>query len=241
VALERLSQLVEKAPALPDMSGAPPVDAAKVVPDAPAPPGDALPERRAEQRPPGPPPAAPAEDRYEPPKIDVLGKVAGWLGFGDKPAPASAAPPPAAAAPAATPAAPREPVAPANPAIATTELPPPSAPAAAPAAGAQGEGRDDRLRLGLAEYDSRNFRRALTLWQPLAEQGLAEAQFLVGRMYRNGDGMPPDRVMAWMWLHLAEQQGHVDALLLRAEIEALMTESELADARTMAANFRPQT
>ncbi len=44
---------------------------------------------------------------------------------------------------------------------------------------------------------------ALREWRPLAEQGNASAQNLLGFMYHNGQGVPQDYVQAQMWYNLA--------------------------------------
>jgi len=44
-----------------------------------------------------------------------------------------------------------------------------------------------------------------------SEQGDAEAQFLMGRMYEEGKGVPSDFVEAMKWYRLAAEQGHVTA------------------------------
>lgn len=44
-----------------------------------------------------------------------------------------------------------------------------------------------------------------------AEAGDARAQFALGAMYRNGEGVAPDPAAAANWYRRAAQQGHVDA------------------------------
>ena len=45
---------------------------------------------------------------------------------------------------------------------------------------------------GLTAAQNGDFATALKEWKPLAEQGLAEAQYNLGLMYHNGDGVPQD-------------------------------------------------
>ena len=61
---------------------------------------------------------------------------------------------------------------------------------------------------GIAAYDSGDYATALREWTPLAEQGNADAQFMVGTMYEKGDGVPQDSQIAVKWYSLAAQQGH---------------------------------
>ena len=53
-----------------------------------------------------------------------------------------------------------------------------------------------------------DFATALREWKPLAEQGDASAQFNLGLMYDNGDGVPKDGKTAVKWWRLAAEQGH---------------------------------
>lgn len=225
-ALQRLTQLVEK-PVEPPLAAA----SAPSGSDAPA---------AVAVTPPATPPAAPAEasadamsparsdsPEYSVPHVDLFGKIGRWLGFGEKSEPppvvvAELPPAPLAAAAVAEP----EPFI--EPDLQAPASPLPQVP----------EGRDDRMQRGLIEYQAHNYRRAMALWSPGAERGDPRQQFLVGRLYRNGEGMPRDRVKAWSWLHLAEKQGHAEAAALREQLEAEMNPTQLADARTLAENFR---
>ncbi len=56
-----------------------------------------------------------------------------------------------------------------------------------------------------------NFAAALEFWSPLAEQGHAEAQNMLGYMYRFGEGVEPDYSMARKWYRLAADQGNPTA------------------------------
>lgn len=46
-----------------------------------------------------------------------------------------------------------------------------------------------------------------------AEQGDADAQYKVGRMYEKGIGVDKDESVAWDWYQKAEEQGHQEAHL----------------------------
>ncbi|MEK9947016.1 MAG: tetratricopeptide repeat protein, partial [Alphaproteobacteria bacterium] len=60
---------------------------------------------------------------------------------------------------------------------------------------------------GLTAYDSGDYATALREWKPLAEQGDADAQFNLGLMYNNGQGVPQDYKTAVKWYRLAAKQG----------------------------------
>jgi TPR repeat protein len=61
---------------------------------------------------------------------------------------------------------------------------------------------------------------AVRLWQRVAEQGYAKAQYNLGVAYARGLGVPRDKAVALKWWDLAAKQGHAEAArqasLLRA-------------------------
>ncbi len=64
---------------------------------------------------------------------------------------------------------------------------------------------------GAAAYERGDYATALKEIHPLAEQGHAEAQFVLGFMYSKGEGVPHDYVEAMRWYRLAAEQGHATA------------------------------
>ena len=52
-------------------------------------------------------------------------------------------------------------------------------------------------------YELGDYATALREWRPLAKQGNASAQFLLGYMYYNGYGVPQDYSTAHKWYSLA--------------------------------------
>ena len=52
-----------------------------------------------------------------------------------------------------------------------------------------------------------DYETAYKLFLPLAEQGDADAQFNLGVMYDEGDGVPQDYKEAFKWYRLAAEQG----------------------------------
>lgn len=64
---------------------------------------------------------------------------------------------------------------------------------------------------GLAAYNSADYATALREWIPLAEQGNAAAQYNLGVMYRNGNGVTQDDKAAVKWYQLAADQGDAAA------------------------------
>ena len=57
----------------------------------------------------------------------------------------------------------------------------------------------------------RNFVRSIGLFRPLADQGDADAQIMLGIMYQAGHGVPKDDAQAGEWFRLAADQGHARA------------------------------
>ncbi len=64
---------------------------------------------------------------------------------------------------------------------------------------------------GVAAYQRGDYAAALRLWQPLAEQGDADAQYNLGVMYDNGRGVRQDDGEAVKWYRKAAEQGVADA------------------------------
>jgi TPR repeat protein len=60
---------------------------------------------------------------------------------------------------------------------------------------------------GLEAAQKGDYATALREWKPLAEQGYAAAQYNLGVMYRQGQGVPQDDKTAVKWLKLSAKQG----------------------------------
>ncbi|MFZ5788392.1 MAG: sel1 repeat family protein, partial [Acidobacteriota bacterium] len=58
---------------------------------------------------------------------------------------------------------------------------------------------DDPLKKGLAAYEAEDYATALAVWRPLAEAGNTEAQFYIGYMTEQGQGLPADPEIAVNW------------------------------------------
>ncbi len=64
---------------------------------------------------------------------------------------------------------------------------------------------------GVAAYYRGDYATALREWRPLAEQGNADAQYNLGVMYNNGQGVPEDDAEAVKWFRKAAEQGYAEA------------------------------
>ena len=67
------------------------------------------------------------------------------------------------------------------------------------------------FKTGVEAYGRGDFATALREFRPLAEQGHAEAQYNLGFMYWNGNGVPKDDTEAVRWYRLAADQGVAQA------------------------------
>ena len=76
---------------------------------------------------------------------------------------------------------------------------------------------------GLEAYKARKFCEAAEIWMTFAEQGVAEAQFNLGVMYKDGIGVPQNHDDAMNWLTKSSEQGHEHAKLI---VDMLTRDSE---------------
>jgi uncharacterized protein len=65
--------------------------------------------------------------------------------------------------------------------------------------------------VALAAAEQGDYLTALRLWRSLAEQGDADAQYNLGVMFSNGDGVPRDYAEAIKWHRKAADQGNGNA------------------------------
>ncbi|MCI0427175.1 MAG: sel1 repeat family protein [Nitrospiraceae bacterium] len=67
------------------------------------------------------------------------------------------------------------------------------------------------FKAGENAYHRGDYATALREWQPLAKQGHAVAQYNLGLLYANGQGVPKDDTQAQQWYEKAAVQGHANA------------------------------
>jgi hypothetical protein len=60
---------------------------------------------------------------------------------------------------------------------------------------------------GWHAFDIGDYKTALAIWQPLAQNGDSNLQVLVGSLYDYGQGVPQDKKQALQWYLLAAQRG----------------------------------
>ncbi|MFD2205792.1 tetratricopeptide repeat protein [Kiloniella antarctica] len=69
----------------------------------------------------------------------------------------------------------------------------------------------DGLKEGIEAYTNQDYFTALELLYPLAEDGVVEAQFMMGEMFRQGLGVSQSKAEAVKWMKRAAEQGHAKA------------------------------
>ena len=63
----------------------------------------------------------------------------------------------------------------------------------------------------VAAYPPQDDKQAVSWFQKSAEQGDADAQYILGYMYAEGRGVPQDDKQAVSWFQKAAEQGDADA------------------------------
>jgi TPR repeat protein len=87
---------------------------------------------------------------------------------------------------------------------------------------------------GMSAYNRGDYMPAIRLFRPLAEQGNARAQHLIGVMYHKGEGVARNSVRAFAWFSLAAAHGDREAEAKLRDMAQTMTPEELSQARDMA-------
>jgi TPR repeat protein len=71
--------------------------------------------------------------------------------------------------------------------------------------------RADAFEEGMVLYEATEYKKAMEVWRPLAEQGEVAAQVKVGTMHLHGMSVKRDPVEALKWFHKAAKQGNSEA------------------------------
>ncbi len=67
------------------------------------------------------------------------------------------------------------------------------------------------VQVGVEAYERGDYAAALDELRPLAERDDARAQYFLGSMYAEGEGVPEDYAEAAKWYHLAAERGDFEA------------------------------
>ncbi len=95
------------------------------------------------------------------------------------------------------------------------------------------------IQTGKDAYNRGDFATAMHEWQPLADRGVAEAQFNVGVLYHKGRGAPQDFVQAYKWYNLAATYGEKRGAEARDAIAKQMTPAQITKAQRLAWEWKP--
>jgi TPR repeat protein len=68
------------------------------------------------------------------------------------------------------------------------------------------------LDRGIKSFKEQNYRQAFLRLEPVARAGNAYAQYALGYMYYNGQGVVEDKNKALQWMRLSASQGNQDAI-----------------------------
>lgn len=102
---------------------------------------------------------------------------------------------------------------------------------------------DGQFNTGLI-YDNgwgvpKNYAEAVKWYRLAAAQGDSDSLANLGASYAGGDGVPKNYVQAYKWDSLAADRGNATASKNRDEIARLMTEQQIAEAKRLAAEWKP--
>ncbi len=89
---------------------------------------------------------------------------------------------------------------------------------------------------GLNAFGSAKYKKAYDLWKPLAEKGNAAAQYYIGIMYANGQGVKKDIIKAYAWYSVAAEEQDI-AEENRDDIEKKLSVKQRAKAKRLAREF----
>jgi TPR repeat protein len=88
-----------------------------------------------------------------------------------------------------------------------------------------------------------DYSEAVKWYRLAAEQGSANAQYVLGIMYANGRGVPQNDVQAHMWFNLAASRAPAserdEAIKMRNVAASDMTPAQIAEAQRLAREWKP--
>lgn len=92
---------------------------------------------------------------------------------------------------------------------------------------------------GMQAYHGGDYRTAFNEFEDAANKGDTAAQYMLGDMYAHGLNVTQNYVNAHKWYSIAATWGHDRAPMARSRLESRMYSYQIAQARTMAENWRP--
>ena len=89
------------------------------------------------------------------------------------------------------------------------------------------------MAAGLVALHAANFAAAKARWQPLAKDGIAEAQYQLGKLYLRNGFAGVSRPHGFFWLSRAAAQGHAGAKAGKHQLANVMSSEEHLEARRL--------
>jgi len=86
----------------------------------------------------------------------------------------------------------------------------------------------DDLQDGIDAFERKDYKEAVRLWKPLAEQGDATAQFALGLLYEEGQ---KDYILAYYWFSLAGKNGLEEGVKASGIVKKKMTPAQIIEAK----------
>ena len=83
----------------------------------------------------------------------------------------------------------------------------------------------DQVEIGRQAYENKDYETAWKYLLPLAKNGQAEAQVIIGDMYNIGRGVQQDNSQAIEWYRKAAALGNLDAIQMLGQGMRLLGES----------------
>jgi len=102
----------------------------------------------------------------------------------------------------------------------------------------QDDSSDNAFYNGVKAYRAYQYDEAAQWFLQAAEEGDAEAQFLLGRMHYDGNSLSIDNVTAYMWFDIAAENGLPVGMRYRDGIAKRMSDDEVRLARQRAEAWR---
>ena len=104
---------------------------------------------------------------------------------------------------------------------------------------AQGGDAKASFELGVTYVNEEgDYAQAFQWFRAAAEQGYADAQYVLGKLYANGDGVTQDYVEAYAWIGTAAGQGFTGTTMVLQSLREAMTPSQRKRAVDLAREYR---
>jgi uncharacterized protein len=103
---------------------------------------------------------------------------------------------------------------------------------------AQAQQTTDQAQAALKAYQARDYQTAARLWYELANAGDGVAQYNLGRLYAQGEGVRRDLSEAYKWFYLARIAGRGEGTAALNKIAPTMTPAQMAEGERRAAQWR---